>query len=54
MEVKRLTLKLENVKQMIYGFNAMFKEAEDASSLLDQQLKARLGIYFEMVSFLNK
>jgi thiol-disulfide isomerase/thioredoxin len=48
LEVKRLTLKLGNVKQMIFGFNEMFKEAEDASSLLDQQLKARLGIFFEM------
>uniref|UniRef100_A0A1I8AXA1 Uncharacterized protein n=1 Tax=Meloidogyne hapla TaxID=6305 RepID=A0A1I8AXA1_MELHA len=47
LEVERLTLKLKNVQEMIFGFNEMFKEAEDASNLLDQQLKARLSIYFE-------
>nr|CAD2151375.1 unnamed protein product [Meloidogyne enterolobii] len=47
LEVERLTLKLKNVQEMIFGFNEMFKEAEDASGLLDEQLKTRLSIYFE-------
>uniref|UniRef100_A0A914L6L9 Uncharacterized protein n=1 Tax=Meloidogyne incognita TaxID=6306 RepID=A0A914L6L9_MELIC len=47
LEVERLTLKLKNVQEMIFGFNEMFKEAEEASGLLDEQLKTRLSIYFE-------
>jgi len=53
LEVERLTLKLKNVQEMIFGFNEMFKEAEEASGLLDEQLKTRLSIYFEKVCLIG-
>ena len=34
---------------MIVEVNGMLKESEDASNLLDEQLKARLEIHFELV-----
>ena len=48
-KVDDLLSKLDSTKKMIIEVNGMLKESEDASNLLDEQLKARLEIHFELV-----